>query len=362
MSYSEILSGLESIDAKIKSRNTKIDELGIQQAELADRLLTLEQKGAIGPRDSVGGGSRQSLGTQFARALETHGDILKRSGRLSVELSTKAATDPVTTAVGRNVVTGAVGAVTGRALGLHTAMRRRPSPGVSAVEYSRFLSVEGSAGIQAAEGDQKSYVRPTHELITAPAVTIAALTKISKQAVSDRAALVQAIDVTLGRSIDIEMDRLLVTGGSGFVGGYVALATAMTSTYDNLVDAISHGVSVMQSEGFMADVVALRPADWLSVVVARGVDGHPLSGSYLAPVAESSLRGLNVVMSPSVPAGKALILDSAHSELLMVEEVNTEIAYSGTDFESNLVTIRMETRVIPTMYTTGSMRLVTPAA
>jgi len=74
------------------------------------------------------------------------------------------------------------------------------------------------------------------------------------------------------------------------------------------------------------------------------------------------MRGLRVVLSPSVDAGKALLMDSSHSELLVVDDFSIEVAYAGDDFTSNLATVLGECRVIPVYRTTGSARLITPKA
>ena len=117
----------------------------------------------------------------------------------------------------------------------------------------------------------------------------------------------------------------------------------------------------MQTAGFNPDVVSLNPADWLAIVVAKGTDNHYLGGNYLGTM-PSEMRGLRVVLSPSVDAGKALLLDSTHSELLVANDFSIEVAYAGEDFTKNLCTILGELRVIPTFRTVGSARLITPKA
>lgn len=352
MSNETILKGLEAIERRIDR----------DMREFGDRLLMLEQKGVMSGHAAPRGGGR-TLGQQFAEQLEKNSDLFQKAGRITLELSTKAASDPVTTTSGRTIVSGGVGAIVGRVLGLQYGLRRRPSPGVTAVEYSRYTGQEGAAAIQASEGAAKAFVRPTHSLITQTAITIAGLTKISRQAMTDRAELEQAIDVTLRRSLDTALDVLLATGGTGFAGGYEALATAVTSTlYDTLPDAISEGVAAMQTAGFQPDVVALRPSDWLGICVAKGTSNdHYLSGSYLGPLPET-MRGLRVVLSASITSGKALLMDSSHIELLDVEGVTVEAAYDSDDFSKNLITLRGEQRVIPKFYTAGAARLITPSA
>jgi HK97 family phage major capsid protein len=237
-------------------------------------------------------------------------------------------------------------------------------PGTSAVEYSRFTGTQGAAAQQAAEGDAKAAVRPDHSLVTQVALTIAGYTKMSRQAMSDSAELAAAIDVTLRRSVGTALDVALVNGATGFTGGLEGLATAYTSlVYDAIPDAVSEAVATMQVGGFAPDMVALNPADWLAVTVAKGTaNDHYLSGSYLGLLPEA-MRGLRVVLSPSVNAGTALVMDSMHTELLIVDAYQVDVSDSDSDnFTKNLVTIRGELRVIPVFRTVGSARLITPMA
>ncbi len=166
-----------------------------------------------------------------------------------------------------------------------------------------------------------------------------------------------------GRSVQTALDVALTTGATGFAGGFSGLATAYTSlVYQTMADAVSEGVATMQTAGFNPDVVAISPADWLAIVVKKGTaNDHYLSGSYLGTM-PMEMRGLRVVPSPTVAAGKALLMDSSHSELLAVEGFSVEVAYSGDDFTKNLITVLGEMRVIPVFRTAGSMRLVTPKA
>jgi hypothetical protein len=357
MSLDLITKSLDKIeDHLVESRTT--------QREHADRLLALEQRGAMMPGDTA---TRRAatLGDQVVEGLKKHGDLLAKTKSLRLEgLTLKAASDAITTSSGRRIVTGGVGVPYGGVLGLQNALPTRPSGGTSAVEYSRYTGQQGAAAVQAGEGASKAAVRPDHSLIVQSALTVAGYAKMSRQAMNDSAELRAAVDVTLARSVATALDAALVDGSvTPSFDGFTTLATAATSaTYSALVDAISEGVSVMQTAGFSPDVVALNPADWLAVSVAKGTSNdHYLSGSYLG-VMPMELRGLRVVLSPSINAGTALIMDSAHSELLIVDGMAIEVGYTGDGFTQNVVTILGELRVIPLFRTAGSARLITPAA
>lgn len=355
------MMGVGNIELLMKSLD-KIEGnlLGVKnnQAELADRVLGLEQRSTNAPVESP---DSFGIGDAVVKAFSENRELFEKTR--SVRLELKAAADPVTTTQGRRVTSLGAGFITGGVLGLQNALPGRSIPGTSAVEYSRYTGMEGAVGQQATEGSAKAAVRPTHTLITQSAITIAGYSKMSRQALNDAAELRKAVEVTLRRSASIALDTALVDGATGFAGGYGGLATAYTSlVYTALVDAVSEGVSDMQTAGFSPDVVALNPADWLAITVAKGTaNDHYLSGSYLGAM-PTEMRGLRVVLSPSVDVGTALLMDSTHSELLNVDGFTIEIAYSGDDFTNNLSTVLGEMRFIPVFRTVGSARLITPKA
>lgn len=350
MSY-ELLQSLEKVEAKLGDYKTDM-------LEIKDRMNQFEQRSSA-PFDAPTQKSA-GLGEMVIKQFDANRDLFEKTR--SVRLEIKAAGDPVTTASGRNIVSLGVGGPVGGVLGFQNALPTRASGGVSAAEYSRYTGQQGAAAVQTAEGDAKAQIRPDHTIIVQQAITIAGYSKISRQAMSDRAELVKAIDITLNRSVSTALDSVLVTGVAAF-SGFETLATAYTSlVYQGMADAISEGVATMQTAGFNPNVVALNPADWLAIVVKKGTaNDHYLSGNYLGAM-PIEMRGLRVVLSPSVTAGKALLVDTGHSDLLVVDGFSVEMAYSGDDFTKNLCTILGEIRVIPVFRSVGAARLITPKA
>ena len=338
---------------------TALEAVETHQREIKDRLLMLEQRPTAGkfPGEFT---SKSTLGDQFIKSFEANKDLFEKTR--SVRLEIKAAGDAITTSSGRTIVSGGVGSPGANLLGLQNALTTRPASGSSAVEYSRYTGQQGAAAVQAGEGAAKAAVRPDHSLITQGALTVAGFSKMSRQSMNDSAELRRAVDTTLTRSVNTALDVALTTGGTGFAGGFAALATAYTSlVYTSLVDAISEGVATMQTAGFAPDVVAVSPADWLAITVMKDTTGQYLSGAYLGEM-PSAMRGLRVVLSPTVATGKALLIDSAHTELLIVDGFTVEVGYVGDDFTNNLATLLGEMRCIPVFRTVGAMRLITPKA
>jgi hypothetical protein len=362
----DIIMSIELALKALGGIETKLEKIGLDQRELAERLMNVEQRSTRGPNDLVlrgDGHATQTLGDQLVEQLtkSENTDLLAKTKSLRFEL--KAAGDPLTTSNGRTVMSGGVGAPGAGVVGIQTGLAQRGVGSISAYEYSRFTgTVEGAAAQQATEGAAKAALRPVHTLIQQTALTIAGYTKMSRQALSDSAELKRAVDITLTREVGKALDVALVTGATGFTGGLAGLAAAYTSlVYTRLIDATSEAVATMQTMGFSPDMVAMNPADWLAITVAQGSDGHYLSGNYLG-LADERMRNLRVVLSPTVAAGKSLVMDSAHTELLIVGPFAIEVAYDSDDFTKNLVTVLGETRVIPVFRTAGSARLITPKA
>lgn len=353
----EVMNAVGMIETKIKDYATRTEE---KTRELSEEILQLKQRGSMQPMDrpSTGG---LTLGCKVWDLVNKNSDLLGKTGKLRLEL--KAAGDVTTTGTARSIMSAGIGIPAGMPIGVHAAMPSRLIGSMSAVEYSRFLAIEGGAAVQSSEGAAKAAVRPTFSLITQTSITVAGYAKLSKQALSDSAELQRAIDVTLKRSITTALDTLLNSGSWGGANGLLAHATAYTSlVYTGLADAASEGVATMQTAGFAPDTVAMSPADWLAITTAKAAgSGEYLSGSYLQPLAES-LRGLKVVLSPTITAGKVLLIDSSQVELLVVEDLSVEIGTDSDDFTKNVRTILGEMRVIPTFRAVGALRLITPKA
>lgn len=352
-----VKTGIESLEAKTGNRLREFDE---RLTGLNNSFTRMAQQGVKHPDAFTAGGSAR-LGDLVVKQFEENRSLFEKTR--SVRLSVKTASDAITTTNGRTILGVGVGAIAGGVLGLQNALPNRVALGLSTAEYSRYTGQQGAAAVQAAEGDLKASVRPDHALISQSAITVAGFSKISRQALNDSRELVNAVETTLNRSVATALDAALVNGVvSPTFSGFESLASASSSLlYTALPDAVSEGVANMQADGFSPDLVALNPADWLAVTVAKGVDGHYLSGAYLGAL-PTEMRGLRVVLSPSVDAGKALLLDSSHSELLVVDGFTVEMAYAGDDFVRNLVSLLGEIRVIPIFRTLGSARLITPKA
>ena len=370
MNYETVNGALAGIEAGLKSFSAttqkEIDEISIRQRALAEEVLTLKQQATAPGREefmaSMGGmGGSKSIGAQVWEGMVSNSDLLAKTKSLRLEI--KAASDLITTTNVGKIASGGLTLPIGAALGIQTGLPTRPLSGISSLEYSRYTGVQGGAAVQAGEGATKAAIRPDFTTIQQAAITIAGFTKVSKQSLSDSAELKMAVDVTLQRSIALALDDVLMDGSTTpAFDGFNTLGISYTSLiYTSLADAASEAVATMQEAGFQPNVVAFRPSDFLGVQLAKTTAGEYLAGPYLQPLPEL-LRGLRVVLSPNVPSGKVIVADTAHLELLIVDNLTIELGYVNDDFTKNIATILGEIRVIPTFRAAGSVRVITPKA
>ncbi|MBA2659927.1 MAG: phage major capsid protein [Nitrosospira sp.] len=350
----------EIIEKGLKPILDNVAEIAVRQRIHSDEILEMKQR-ASAPVPEEFSRNGQSIGVQVWEGMQSNSDLLAKTKSLRLEI--KAASDLITTADVGKIASGGLTLPIGAVLGIQIGLPRRALSGISTLEYSRYTGVQGGAAVQEGEGETKAPIRPDFTVIQQGAITIAGFTKLSKQSLSDSAELKMAVDVTLQRGIALALDDMLMNGSAAPVfGGFNTLGIGYTSlVYTNLADAASEAVATMQEAGFQPNVVAFRPSDFLGVQLAKTSTGEYLAGPYLQPLPEL-LRGLRVVLSPNVPSGKVMVADTAHLEMLIVDDLTIEIGYVNDDFTNNIATILGEIRVIPTLRAVGSVRVITPKA
>jgi hypothetical protein len=201
------------------------------------------------------------------------------------------------------------------------------------VLHGRVSPAPPNAASKTAEGTAKpaqTFVA-TGETLDLP--TIAVFTKATTQLLADLPAIRQLLDLTLGGLVldrlDAEVFATLTTAGN-----FTPFAGAVAT--ETIFDGIARLVSEMQDAGGRGIVVAINPADKLTMVLAKATT----SGVYLAyPPIDAT-----VIASPVVTVGSALAWDSTSAALLVREEVNVQVGLDGSDFSTNVRTLLAEVR------------------
>ena len=361
-----ILKALDGIEAKLKAfsdkadgeaktvgqisadTKTALDAIGVQQRELADRLLSIEQKATAKPEDK----GLSSWGEQFIKSANYGAFAGGNLNKLRVEVKNTLTGSDTNVAPQRNagIVGGAVLPFSMEAL--------LPSTTTSsnAIEFTKEASFTNSAA-EAAEGSAKAESALTWSLVNMPVSTVAHWIKISKQLAADAPALAAYVNTRMRYGVNQKVDTQLVVGdgtapnisGTYDTGNFTAHGiadAALGATFKKFV-LIRKVMAALYAAGYPADAIVLNPADWASMEIELLTTA---AGQTLYSVAEGGtprLFGIPVVQAIGMAADTFQV--GRFSEAYMVynrEGVVVEMSDSDSDnFTKNLITLRAERRL-----------------
>jgi hypothetical protein len=220
--------------------------------------------------------------------------------------------------------------------------------------YMRITSDGSAAGVQSAYGAAKNNVKPDLLQVLQQPVTVAGLLdSIPEQQLANFSELATLLDVHLRRKIALAIDAFAIDGGTttgaGSFGGMPALATEYASIYADISDRIVDARNDAIAHGFNVDLIALSPADYTAIVLARADDE---TGSYQRPTAVDgsnidAFAGCRVTMSPALDTGVALLVDTSLIGIETDGAIRVQAAYDTDDFSKNLITVRGEVQLYP---------------
>lgn len=209
-----------------------------------------------------------------------------------------------------------------------------------------------NAAAEVSEGGTKAESTLLFEQYNVPITTVAHWIKVSEQLLADAPAIQAYIDGRLRDGLAQRVDFQLIRGNgtapalSGFTdsGNYTAYTPA---SGDTLVDGINRAKYSLWAKGFPPDAVIVNPADWGAMERTRESAG---TGTYLygmpGMAAGVNPFGVRIVLSNHVTVGEMIIgAFNACAVLYTRQGATVEIGRSGTDFVSNLYTIRAECRL-----------------
>lgn len=173
---------------------------------------------------------------------------------------------------------------------------------------------------------------------------------VSKYDLLDTRNLQQFVESELRYGLATKMEQLALTG-SGEDGeplGVLKHSGVLAQPFEtDLVTSIRKAITQVESQGYAANAIALRPDDWeqIELLTASG------SGEFVvnSPVDRAARRlfGIQVVVSNALEAGTAMVADlreaSVFADRRGVQAEWTQT--SGEDFERNLLRVRVETRI-----------------
>lgn len=356
------LAGSVSVETK-----NAIDALGVQQRELAERLLSIEQRGAAGGESE----SRvESWGAQLTKSDRYTAFAGGQVQKLRLEVKNTLTGSDTNVAPDRRpgIVSGASQPLTIRAL-----LNSVPTSS-NAIEFTRENAFTNSAA-EASEGAAKAESALTWTLVNMPVSTVAHWIKISRQLAMDNAALAAYVDTRMRYGVDRRIESQLVVGDgvapniSGLMdaGNFTAhgyAAADLGATLPKLV-LIRKIMADLWAAGYPADAIVLPPSEWAAIEIAMMTTA---AGQTLYSVSEGGqprLFGVPVVPAIGMAADTLLVGNFAQAATLYNREgVVVEMSDSDSDnFTKNLVTIRAEARLALAVERPAAMRGgdITPA-
>lgn len=347
----------EKADREVKeagrvSTETKaaIDALGVQQREMADRLVVLEQKGSgrgetAAPDNTWGG--------QLVKSEKYQSFAAGQTGKARIEVKNTLTGADANVAPDRRpgIVPGAAPVLTLESL--------LPSTGTSsnAIEFTREASFVNNAA-ERAEGVAKPESDLTWSLVNMPVATVAHWIKISRQLAMDNVALAAYVNARMTYGVNRRVETQLVSGNgtapniSGFLntGNFTAHGyadAALGSVLKKLV-LIRKIIGDLQNAGYAPDGIVLNPVDWATIECDLMVAGSGNTARVsVDAVGRPTLFGLPVVASVGMTQDNVAVGAFAQASMIYNREgVIVELSDSDSDnFTKNLVTVRAERRL-----------------
>ena len=210
-------------------------------------------------------------------------------------------------------------------------------------------AIEGAPAVTA-EGNEKPQVHfadPTPKTVSL--AKVACHIKESDEYINDYPFLASAINGRLLYELGLVEQNKLVTdllatsGIQANTTGWTASSTA-AAVADLILKAI---MDVQAQSGFAADAIAINPADWYTLRVAKDGEDRYYGGGFFGAQNIPNLWGLPVCVTTAVSAGTIVVgaFKTCGSVVarggVSVEATNT----NEDDFVKNLMTLRAEERL-----------------
>jgi len=211
----------------------------------------------------------------------------------------------------------------------------------------RYYVISGGTAGVVAEGETKPDAGVVQTSVDAPLVKLASVFKYSDELSIDAPFLVKEISAAVVRAVLAAENQQVVQAWAG-ANGILTYAGSQSAPIDAVAAAIGQSESF---NGVSPVTLAANPTDVAGMRTAKATT----AGSYYIDPTQpgpSSLFGLQVMSTPAVPAGTMYLLTPQLGIFYTDTHggqggVRVESGFSGTDFEQNLVSVRVEERVLP---------------
>lgn len=332
--------------AKFGKASTKltgdVDALSEQYKEMKDQLIDLAQKMSPAAGEDA---AAQTAGQEFVKSDAFKALVDGKTERARVEVK-----NTIVTGTNMPFAQQNAGIIPGSFI---PRTIRGQIPTVS-VNSNSVTSLKENAWTNAAVEVAEAAAKPESSLTFTPynviIENVAHWLKISRQLLMDAPAVVSYIDTRLrdGIAQRIESQLLLGNGTTPNLSGLTDSGnfTAFTPTTGaNLAESINKAKYARWAVGEIVDTVIVNPTNWAALELLKDTGGAYLFGTPGTNAAMTQF-GITVILSPYMTAGSFLIGNLRNSAIIYQREGTVvEMGYVGSDFTSNLITIRAEERL-----------------
>jgi HK97 family phage major capsid protein len=238
----------------------------------------------------------------------------------------------------------------------------------SSLIYPKETSVTNAAAA-VAEGGAKPGSTIVTAQVTENLTKIATSIKVSDEMLQDGLATASYINGRLVVFVkQAEESQLLAGSGSGanMTGLLNRSGLQAAVTGGITADKVFNQITAIRANAFLEpDGLVLHPTDWQALRLSKDSTGQYLgAGPFAGSDQSTTLWGLNVVVTPAITVGTALVgaFGTGAAQVFRKGGLTVEATNSNEDdFLKNLVAIRAEERLLLAVYRPGAFGTVTTA-
>jgi HK97 family phage major capsid protein len=370
----EIKSGFESVKSEVTEKfegvNGSIETLKNENAELKSQISVvkdeIEKLEAKSNRKTMNQNEVKSFNSLLAEGIEKNSDAIAKVGRHEAKnagftLDTKAITmteaASMTGAIPREYA-NQVYAFPNRKVHLRQLLPvGSMSQGIFTFPYESADT--GSVGNQT-EGSTKSQLDFAITMQDAPAQYIAGFLKISRQMLDDVPGMTSFLQARLLEQYLLQEDAQLLNGNgtSPNLRGLTVAASAATGAATVDVEQLVQAIAQVESSNYSATGILINPTDWAAIVNTKNTaSAYSLPASTVVTTDGTlSIAGIPCYKSTAIAADKFLVGDwNMGAQIMQHTGINVQFSeFDGTNFQQNLITVRVEARIAFPIYYGGA--------
>jgi HK97 family phage major capsid protein len=367
--------------ADVKQRNTELDELGKEVAQLREvtdieaknRRAMEENERIVPPVPHAGGASdapsptaRKSIGQLFVESAAYKDAMARKQRSFTVDIDHEVKTLVSESGTGfapQAIRTGMVVDSPQQQPRIVDVIPATTTTQVAVVFMQETTYTNAAAEV--AEGGAYGEGALAYTQATSPVEKIGVFLPVTDEQLADVPGMEGRLNNRLGLMIRQRIDLQVVAGNGSSPNllGIVNTSGVLTQAKgtDPNVDAVLKGITKVRNVGFAEpDVILMNPTDWQNIRLLRTADGVYLFG-FPGDPGVARLWGLPIVESTYLPLGTAIPGDyRGYTELSYKAGLELDVSNSHNDFfAKGQLAIRAQIRAAFVVYRASALCTVT---